>query len=275
MSFAGSNIDVHGGPRGSTSSPRAPMIDRLDRYPGGKNGAGTYQWIIAKMPTHAVYVEACVGSGAIFRRKVPAPASYVIDSDGRIADYWRRRNPPGTLAIEGDAVRWLDVNRLRMCDDWLVYLDPPYRLDTRTKRQLYNEEWPAAKHNELLEVISSLPARVMISGYSTPEYSLRLIDWPRYERWVMTRGGTRRKEILWCNFEPGRIDAGDWDAKVEGKNFRERERIKKRLGRWERLYFDMPAHERRVFLRKLIDLEAAALAGGIDVADGAVPRRVT
>lgn len=50
-------------------------------YPGGKNGAGVYQAIINQIPPHRVYIEAFAGSAAIYRHKLPARTSYLIDLD--------------------------------------------------------------------------------------------------------------------------------------------------------------------------------------------------
>jgi DNA adenine methylase len=232
----------------------------MNRYPGGKNAPGVWQWIVGLMPTHAVYVEACVGSGAVLRRKVPALRSVAIDSNPEIAAYWRRRKFPGLEVVAGDCLEFLTTHAAGMNADWLVYIDPPYRLDTRTKKRLYAEEWPAAKHRQLLELITTLPARVIVSGYSTPEYSLMLGGWHREEKWVMTRGGTKRKEVLWCNFNPGEHDTrGEWDARAIGGNYRERDRIRKKFRRWRRLFAAMPEHERDAFLMHLIQMRQAAL----------------
>lgn len=245
--------------------PAASVMATMNRYPGGKNAEGTFQWLIGLMPTHAVYVEACVGSGALLRRKIPAPCSIVIDSDARVAEYWRQRAFPGTIVVEGDAVRWLADHAGEFSSDTLVYIDPPYRLDTRSKRRQYAEEWADGKHRDLLELVVRLPAHVMLSGYSTPEYSLRLVDWHREERRVRTRGGTWATEVVWCNFEPGATTArGEWDRKTPGSNFRERERIKKKLRRWDELYLRMPPDERRAFLMRLIEREAAQHAAGVE-----------
>ena len=60
------------------------------RYPGGKNGAGVFQTLINLIPPHDLYIEAFVGSGAVFRNKRCAPASIVIDADGDVAGEWTR-----------------------------------------------------------------------------------------------------------------------------------------------------------------------------------------
>lgn len=50
-------------------------------YPGGKNGKGVYQTIINLMPPHEVYIEPFLGSGAILRKKRPAPVNIGMDLD--------------------------------------------------------------------------------------------------------------------------------------------------------------------------------------------------
>lgn len=65
------------------------------RYPGGKNGAGVHQAIINNIPPHDVYVEAFAGSAAVFRHKLPARRSFLIDKDPE----W---DPRGILADAAD-----------------------------------------------------------------------------------------------------------------------------------------------------------------------------
>ena len=69
-------------------------------YPGGKNGSGVHQRIINLIPPHRVYIEGCVGSGAILRTKRPASASYAIDLDpAAIGTLAEGVLPPGTTAM--------------------------------------------------------------------------------------------------------------------------------------------------------------------------------
>jgi DNA adenine methylase len=56
------------------------MLTRLS-YPGGKNGAGTYQKLINLMPPHEVYIEPFLGGGAIMRLKRAARLSVGVDLD--------------------------------------------------------------------------------------------------------------------------------------------------------------------------------------------------
>jgi hypothetical protein len=66
-----------------TLSRKRAMVDVM-RYPGGKNGCGTWQKIINLMPPHEVYIEPFLGSGAVLRRKRPARLNVGIDLDARM-----------------------------------------------------------------------------------------------------------------------------------------------------------------------------------------------
>lgn len=54
-------------------------------YPGGKAGAGVYQRIINQIPPHDVYVEPCLGDGAVLRRKRPAARTIGVEIDAAVA----------------------------------------------------------------------------------------------------------------------------------------------------------------------------------------------
>ncbi len=104
------------------------------RYPGAKAGAGVYQTIINEMPPHRVYVEAFVGSGAIYLRKKPAASSIVIDADEHVGARWSTiaKSSGGVLtAVHGDAVAIIAGIGERIREDWLIYADPPYIRSTR------------------------------------------------------------------------------------------------------------------------------------------------
>lgn len=225
------------------------------RYPGGKNAEGTWQWLLAQMPPHSRYIEPFVGSGALLRRKAPALSTVVVDRDVLVIDWWRRLALPGVTAVHGCGIAWLIRHADELDADTLVYCDPPYPLATRTKTKLYAHELTDEQHRLLLGTLLSLPCPVMVSGYSWPDYEQALHRWHRQERDVITRGGTWRTEVLWCNYTPGAIEAGGGLGRVTGRNYRERERIAKKVRRWRRMFSECPPHERRALLESLIDEE--------------------
>ncbi len=83
----------------------------------------------------------------------------------------------------------------------LIYLDPPYVLGTRHGKQ-YRYEMDDAAHADLLDAALAHEGPVILSGYENPLYNDRLKSWHREERMCYTQSRSRKKEILWMNFEP-------------------------------------------------------------------------
>lgn len=74
----------------------SPIFLSKMSYPGGKNGAGTYQRIISQIPPHRLYIEPFVGGGSILLRKRPAEESIVCDLEAAaiaaVQEAWRRKH---------------------------------------------------------------------------------------------------------------------------------------------------------------------------------------
>ena len=83
----------------------------------------------------------------------------------------------------------------------LVYLDPPYVLSTRHGKQ-YRCEMDDADHNDLLDVALAHKGPMLISGYDNPLYEDRLRNWHREERTSYSQVCSKKREVLWMNFEP-------------------------------------------------------------------------
>lgn len=246
-------------------------------YPGGKNGAGVYQTIINLIPPHPVYIEPFLGGGAILRLKHPAALNIGIDLDAaaiarcseaisgsRTVKTGESRRRPASKTAMGPGKRILSSNpaitdrQFRfLCEDGisflksypftgdeLVYCDPPYMMETRS-RELYRFEMSDARHVELLRTIKKLRCRVMISGYRTKLYFLELASWNMTSFEAMTRGGHTATEYLWYNF-PAPVALHDY--RYLGANFRERERIKRKKLRWVNRLKRMPTLEKQCLL---------------------------
>lgn len=85
--------------------------------------------------------------------------------------------------------------------DVFFYLDPPYLLDTRDRRQ-YANELEDSDHVELLKAILKSGAMVMISGYESELYNDFLAGWHKETFKSHAEGGKARQEIVWMNYEP-------------------------------------------------------------------------
>ena len=84
----------------------------------------------------------------------------------------------------------------------LIYADPPYMLGTRQNRKQYRHEMTDDDHMELLEAIKAHRGPAIISGYDSDLYNRELKGWYKDGRTSFTQTASRRREILWMNFEP-------------------------------------------------------------------------
>jgi len=245
------------------------------QYPGGKSGGGVYQRIISQMPPHEVYVEPFLGGGAVMRRKRPARWNYGIDLDAdvvrRAADLdgrgeWisARATPadsddggrPWFEFESGDGIAWLQA--WKCWSRTLVYCDPPYPMSTRSsQRRMYRCELPDERHRELLGILVRLPALVMVSGYSCELYDHALSSWRVVKYRTMTRGGRMAAECLWCNF-PEPVELHDY--RYLGRDYRERERIRRKEARWVARLLGMTVLERRAVESALLTVRTRELA---------------
>lgn len=83
----------------------------------------------------------------------------------------------------------------------LIYCDPPYMLDTRHGKQ-YRHEMDAGDHEELLALLLKHKGPVVISGYETELYANMLAGWNRYETTAYSQVCSKKREVLWMNYDP-------------------------------------------------------------------------
>ncbi|PPD24613.1 MAG: DNA methylase [Methylobacter sp.] len=213
-------------------------------YLGSKGASGVYQAIIANMPPHDVYIEAFLGSGVVMRRKPPACRSIGIDLDNTVLD---PEAYPGIELICTDATHYLAAFDYGRYEKVLVFCDPPYLQSTRTSSSRYKHEFTDDDHLRLIDVIRQVPADVIISGYPSALYAEHLADWRTFQYQAMTRGGVRTEQ-LWFNYAP---DAVYWSA-YAGKDFIDRQRIKRKAKRWADNYAALPAAEQLAILSAML-----------------------
>jgi len=222
-----------------------------DRFIGAKNGHGVWQQIISQMPPHTLYIEPFLGTGAVLLRKKPARASIAIDSEAAVIARFNAsaKPPPGTTVICGDGIRHL--RQRRWTGGELVYCDPPYVMSARScQRQYYAHEFTDADHERLLSILLTLPCPVLLSGYWSELYGDRLKTWRTITFTTPNRAGQTATEWLWMNF-PEPFDFHD--TRYMGRNFRERERIKRKKLRWVSFITRMNTFERAAILDAVND----------------------
>ena len=211
---------------------------------GSKTAAGVAERIIAQMPPHDTYIEPFAGSGAVLRAKAPAARSIAIDLDPRALALIDRS--AGVEVIEGDAVAVLESLDWDALGRVLVYADPPYLWSTRGPGR-YRHDLDDAGHRRLLAHLKMLPAAVILSGYPSALYDAELGGWRTTTFQTMTRGGVRT-EKLWMNFPAGDVA---WHRHA-GRNFTDRQRIKRKAQRWAANFRRLPAGERAAILAALM-----------------------
>ena len=164
-------------------------------YPGGKGGV--FQRLINLMPPHEVYIESHLGGGAVMRNKRPAGRNIGIEIDLKVIKKWEEVKPISFELIHSDTITFL--KGYGFTGKELVYCDPPYLRKTRKKASpLYKYEYTMEQHIELLEVIKSIPCRIMISGYKSTLYSELLEGWHTYSFQAACHHGVAT-EYVWMN----------------------------------------------------------------------------
>ncbi len=218
-------------------------------YFGSKATSGLCQPIISMMPPHSTYIETHLGGGAIMKRKPPALRNIGIDRDARALAQFNCDYP--VELVHECAHRF--IAQFEFQGSELIYADPPYLKCTRTSQRRYRFDYRKNDHIELLEVLQGAPCQVMVSGYPSSLYDQQLKEWESVELQVMNQGGVRT-EKLWMNFT---IDRVHW-ASFVGRNFTDRQRIKRKAASWGRRYERLPQGERVAVLAAMMAVEAQA-----------------
>lgn len=137
----------------------------------------------------------------------------------------------------------------------LIFCDPPYLHSTRTSSTRYKHEFTDDDHLRLIDVLKRVPTDVIISGYPSSLYAENLADWRTFQYQAMTRGGVRTEQ-LWFNYAP---DAAYWST-YAGKDFIDRQRIKRKAKRWADNYAALPAAEKLAILSAILASEKTNLS---------------
>lgn len=82
--------------------------------------------------------------------------------------------------------------------DCLIYADPPYLLETRTKRH-YAHEMTPEEHEKFLEKLNQHKGFAIVSGYDSEMYNDILSKWSKVMKVATTEAGTSKQEVLWLN----------------------------------------------------------------------------
>lgn len=79
----------------------------------------------------------------------------------------------------------------------LFYLDPPYLETTRKRFGAYSHEMSEQDHVAMLDAALACKGKVVISGYDSELYNLKLAGWTKSTRNAFADGAKERTEMLW------------------------------------------------------------------------------
>ena len=216
-------------------------------YFGSKATSGLCQALIALMPPHSVYIESHLGGGALMKRKPTGVRSIGIDRDAQALEAFACDYP--VELVHGCAHAFLAS--FPFLGPELVYSDPPYLHATRRSARRYRFDYEEVDHVALLDLLKDLPCQVMVSGHPSALYDEMLAGWRSLALQVTTQAQVRT-EVVWFNFAPDRVH---W-ASYAGRNFTDRQRIKRKAANWGRRYKALPAGERLAVLAAMMAVDA-------------------
>lgn len=230
------------------------------KFVGGKGGMGVAQRLINQIPPHEVLIEPFAGEAVIACTIRPAAEVILVDKVRQPGLAIPATHRKVTTFLQGDGIAYLRERKYSGKE--FVYGDPPYLLSARADRgrHYYEHEWPDAMHRRFLAVALAINARVMISGYRSPMYDDALAEWRRIEFQVQTRGGGQATEVIWMNYpQPTELH----DYRFVGENFRERQRLRKKIRRAVLDLLRMPILERRALFAELRAAMADPVGGAM------------
>lgn len=247
-------------------------------YNGGKAGAGTYQHIINHIPPHSTFVSLFAGHCGVFRNIRRAAVSILNDNNPAVIDTWKKTLKTTNVIVTEDFAQSnilfnpeLDLparpivilrnndygallQRLNPSYDTFIYCDPPYPFSTRgSQARLYMDNWETdEEHLIFLRQIRAAKFNCMVSCYANEMYDNALIDrsgWNYYKFKSTTRNGLR-EETIYFNYPPPQILH---DFQYLGRDYRERENIKRKTRRALDKMQRLPPKERTAILSAIVN----------------------
>jgi hypothetical protein len=229
---------------------KLPGIEK--EYFGGKGSPGTIQKIVNCIRPCDTLIEAFLGNGTLLRNITPAIQTIGIDIDPLVIRKWKLLDYSWLSLQCDDALSFLAGFDYARSGRTVIYMDPPYPLESRkSPRNVYACEMTHQQHLHLLAMAKRLPADVLISTYPNEFYEEHLHGWHRISFEAHTRHGMA-KEWLFTNYQPGSLRH---DYRFTGTDYRERDRVKKKVKRWINGLQRLPEQEKRAIFLAMADLK--------------------
>jgi len=222
-----------------------PVFHKVNiSYPGNKGVKTLIPHIINIIPPHKRYVELFLGSGGVARNLRIGAHAVGIEYSRLVINKFKNDYPAGMVVVKGCAISWLR-HHLPCSADTFIYADPPYlKKSRRSTVDIYDHEISQSDHVQLLKLLSSTLAMVAISGYDSSLYREMLKGWNCIRLPVCVHGHVQ-EEVVWFNYpHPSKLHQYNF----AGKNKTERQRIKRKIERWQNRLNNLPPVERNAIL---------------------------
>jgi DNA adenine methylase len=222
------------------------MSKPFTSYNGGKHGNGTYQNIINWIPKHDIFIEPMVGNGGIFHNLKLPKLSIINDIDPSVIVKYNCK--PG-LIVKNDCYSSIIKEYDDILRNIFIYFDPPYLFSTRSSKQkYYKHDWTDDDHYKFLSMVVIVKSNCMISHYPCKTYDDALKGWQTFDFESITRNGLRTERIYMNYPTPNILQ----DFRYLGKDFIERQQIKRKTERLLNKLESLPELERVALLSAVI-----------------------
>ncbi|MBL8856455.1 MAG: DNA adenine methylase [Planctomycetaceae bacterium] len=159
-------------------------------------------FILARQSRQGVMRDFATLSRNRTRSRVSEQASAWLSVVEGLPDVHRRLR--GVVILNQNAC---DVIRKQDGPKTLFYCDPPYLHETRSTTGEYHFEMSEEQHRELLQVLTQIEGKFMLSGYPSPLYDQwqKNCGWKRHDCKIDNKAAAGKVketkiECLWCNF---------------------------------------------------------------------------
>lgn len=178
----------------TTSNPQSPPELSVER--------AVQFFILARQSRQGVMRDFATLSRNRTRSRMSEQASAWLSVVEGLPDVHRRLR--GVVILNQNAC---DVIRKQDGPKTLFYCDPPYLHETRSTTGEYRFEMNEQQHAELLQTLSEIEGKFMLSGYPSEFYDQwkQRCGWKRHEYEIDNKAAAGKvkevkTECLWCNF---------------------------------------------------------------------------
>lgn len=226
------------------------MIQKpFNNYFGGKAGNGTYQFIINQIPKVEMFIDAMCGNlGITSNLKLPS-ITVLNDYDSCITDKLSQYSSDNIIVKNCSYWDLID-NYDNDGHNKIFYFDPPYLKSSRkSSTDIYKFEWSDEDHKKFLSRAMIVKSNCMISHYPCSLYDEALKNWRKLTFKSMTRQGLIT-EAIYMNYPQPKILQ---DYRYIGKDFTDRQRIKRKMLRLQSKISMLTMDERMLLKQWLSD----------------------